>query len=237
VGPEVGIVGIEDAQLAALQQAAFDRPVGVQAAVALEVVGREGGPDADGRGHHRCSFDLVTAQFDHQPVGTRPLAQAALQYQFGGRMAHIAPHWGIDAPLTQQVTDQMGHGGLAVGAGDADPGHAGAAMPGRHQFALHAAVALPQRHQQGVVPAHARTHHHRDRLRVQGGQGPELEGNSQLHRDALVLERQGTLLKGRGAVLIQHLHRDALGLQQASSTDAGTPQADHDMKTATAGRH
>ena len=84
VGPEVGVVAIEDPHRAALQQAAFDGAVVGQGAVALQVVGREGGPDADLGGQLRCRLDLVTAEFHHHPGRQHAARLQPLQHQLGG---------------------------------------------------------------------------------------------------------------------------------------------------------
>ena len=65
---QVGVIGVEDAHRGTLQQAALDGPVGLKAAVALQVVGGEGGPQPDAGGQLRRRLDLIAAELHHQPL-------------------------------------------------------------------------------------------------------------------------------------------------------------------------
>ena len=172
MGQQVGVVGVEDAQLAALQQAPLDCSIGRQGAVALQVIGGEGGPDADARPDRVGGLDLITAHLHHQPIGRLRGLQAMPQHQLGGGDADVAAHRRPQAGMAQQVAQQMGDGGLAIGAGDADPGHRAAGLPGGQQITLHGHAPLAQGHQGGMVPADARAHHN-GLQGAQGLQGPQ----------------------------------------------------------------
>ena len=58
------------------------------------------------------------------------------------------------------MVDQVGHGGFAVGARDADPGGGWQGLPGRGQFPLHGHALLTQLFQRGVVPADSGADNH-----------------------------------------------------------------------------
>ena len=122
LGAQVRIISVEDLAGAALQQAAFDGAVVSEGAVALQVVRGEGGPEADAGRHRGAGFNLIAAQFHHQPIGGLLARGQALEGQLSRRVAHIAAHGGIEAGAAQQVVDQVGDGGFAVGARDPDPG-------------------------------------------------------------------------------------------------------------------
>ena len=68
---QVWIIGIEEGARRAFKQPAFDGPVGLQAAVALEMVWGQRGPDADLGGHGGRRLNLVAAQFHHEPIRPR----------------------------------------------------------------------------------------------------------------------------------------------------------------------
>ena len=75
-------------------------------------------------------------------------------------MAHVAAHGGIDPRAAQQVAHQVGHGGFAVGARNANPGHLLAAVPGGSQFTPHRDPVLTERAEGWMVPANPWTDHH-----------------------------------------------------------------------------
>jgi hypothetical protein len=68
MGGEIRIIPIEDGQAGALQQAVFNRPVGLKCSVAFEMVWSEGGPNADAWSQVWACLDLVTTEFHHQPI-------------------------------------------------------------------------------------------------------------------------------------------------------------------------
>ena len=160
LGAQVRVIGIEDLAGAAFQQAAFDGAVVGEGAVAFQVVRGEGGPEANPRRHQGAGFNLIAAQFHHQPIGGRLAGSQALEGQLSRRVAHIAAHGGIEAGVAQQVVDQVGHGGFAIGARDADPGGGGQGLPGRRQFACHGHALVTQLLEGGVVPADPRADNH-----------------------------------------------------------------------------
>ena len=66
---QIRIIGIQDWMARTCQQAAFDGPVSLKAAVSFQVIGREGGPDSDGGSHPFSGLNLVTAHLHDDPVG------------------------------------------------------------------------------------------------------------------------------------------------------------------------
>jgi hypothetical protein len=79
MGGEIRIIPIEDGQAGALQQAVFNRPIGLECSVAFEMVWGEGGPNADAWGQGRGCFDLITTEFHHQPIWFWPLPRFDFQ--------------------------------------------------------------------------------------------------------------------------------------------------------------
>ena len=67
--PQVGIIGVEDGVVRAFEQAALDGSVSIDAAVSFQMIRGEGGPDADPGTDAVGGFDLVAAEFHHQPIG------------------------------------------------------------------------------------------------------------------------------------------------------------------------
>ena len=216
---QVRIVTVEDAHVGALQQLALDRPVVVQRAVAFKVVGGEGGPDPHPRRHPRTGLDLITAHLHHQPVGQAPAGLLPLQHQLGGGGAHIAGHRRVDVATAEQVAEQMGDGGLAVGAGHGHPGQGPAGLPGRLQLSLHQQAGMPKAGQLRVVPGNARAHHHRTHGGGEGEDGGGTQGRIEFHPDPCCPQGFGPLLKCRTALALQHADGPTLGLQQTRRAD------------------
>ena len=196
MGAKVGVIGIEYGRRGTLQQAALDGPVVVEAAVALQVIRGERGPQADARGQLRGCFDLVAAQLHHQPG--RRLPAAALQRQLRCGEANVAAHRCIEAGLRQQVGDQMGDRCFAVGSCDADPGHVPPGFPGGGDLAVGADAALAQGLQGGVIPADQR---------LEAADDATVEGDDGLIDDAelVALEAADGVISRAGASSLAEL--------------------------------
>ena len=132
---------------------------------------------------------------------------------------------------------QMGHGGLAIGAGDADPGHGPAGPPGPHQLPLHRHPPGPQCLQGRMVEADAGTHHHGGGRRGEGIEAVGIKGQAQLHRDALRLQGRRLLSQGVAAAAFREPHRFAESPKQSSSADSGATQTHHHRALPFAGGH
>jgi hypothetical protein len=219
MGAEIGIVGIEETHAAALQEASLDRPVGLKGAVPLEMVRCEGGPDAYGRCNLGARLDLVAAHLHHQPVGGALAAQAMLEHELGGRKPYVSTHRRDQSPFLEQVSHQVSDGGLAVGAGDRDPGNRSTGLPGGKQVALHRDPTAPQGLQRGMVPSDPRTHHHGSA----GGKGlfaERGERDPEPHRESFLLHLLSAVPQLSRVGTVDQLHAAPLGMEQPGHTDA-----------------
>ena len=81
MGAQIGVIRVEDALTRALQQAPFDGAIGVEGAMALQVIRGEGRPDPHLGGHPWGGFDLVAAELHHQPVGLGEVGLDSFQHQ------------------------------------------------------------------------------------------------------------------------------------------------------------
>ena len=100
------------------------------------MVGGQGGPNSHPWCDLRGRFDLIAAELHHQPVGLGIAALQSLQHQLCPREAHVAAHGGIEPSVLKQVAHQVGNGGFAIGAGDADPGHVATGLESQLHFAF-----------------------------------------------------------------------------------------------------
>ena len=100
------------------------------------MVGGQGGPNSHPWCYLRGRFDLIAAELHHQPVGLGIAALQSLQHQLCPREAHVAAHGGIEPSVLKQVAHQVGNGGFAIGAGDADPGHVATGLESQLHFAF-----------------------------------------------------------------------------------------------------
>ena len=169
---QIRIVGVEDRRAGLLDQATLDGPVGIDAAVALQMVWGEGGPDADAWTDAACRLNLVTAQFHHQPVRCRGAGLLQAQRHFGGGYPHVSSHGCLDPAGAQHMAEQMGDGGFAIGAGDPDPGDVLQGIPGQGHLPIHSDTGLAQLPQGRVIPGNARADHHLLELIEPGGVKP-----------------------------------------------------------------
>jgi hypothetical protein len=193
MGPQIGIIRVENADAGSFQKAALDRPIAIKGAVALQMVRRQGGPDPDARGHLRGRLNLIAAQLHHQPIRSAP-APEAVQSQFRGGEAHVAAQRRIEASLAEQVMHQMGDGGFAIGARDPDPGDPFHGLPSGGDLPLHPHPLLAEGLQGGVVPADARADDHGVGL-GQGGKRFGLQRCIQAHDNVFPAQAGGLALQ------------------------------------------
>ena len=100
----------------------LDGGIIVHAAMAVDMIGRQVGQDADIRRQARRQVDLEAGHFQHiDGLGRR-------RRQLQHRLADIAADLGVEAALGEDVSHQRGGGGLAVGAGDGDHRRLGGAV-------------------------------------------------------------------------------------------------------------
>lgn len=122
-GLSEAIVDADDrraARLDAGDQPFLDAGIGLQRAMAVQMVGRDVQADADRGVERRRQVDLERGALDDmEAAGPR-----RLQRQDGG--ADIAAHLHVAAALRQHMGDKRGRGRLAVGAGDGNEGAFGA---------------------------------------------------------------------------------------------------------------
>ena len=139
---QVWIVGVEDGVVRAFEQAALDRSIGLHRAVPFQMVRGEGGPNADSGADALGGFDLIAAEFHHQPVGGGGVLLLEVEGHFGGGHPHVSAHGSGQSGLAEHVAQQVGDGGFAVGSGDAHPGDVLQGIPGHRHLSIHGNTAL-----------------------------------------------------------------------------------------------
>ncbi len=144
-------------------QALLDRGIGLEGAVAVEMVGREVEQHADRRVEARREIDLEGGALDHMETAT------ARRLQREDRLADIAAERHLAAGGGDEMGDQRRGGRFAVGAGDGDERRVGTMAPPLAAEQLDIADDLdaggaragnrPVRH--GMGERHARRQHQR----------------------------------------------------------------------------
>ena len=122
------------------------------------------------------------------------------------------------------MAHQVGDGGFAVGAGDADPGHAAAGLKGQLHVASNADALLPQFDQGGVVPADARTHHHAFGGGGESGESLGAQGGAELNRYPQLAQFGGFGGKLGAGLAFDHQHGLAEVVQQLGGPHARASQ-------------
>src|ERR1035437_1447136 len=118
VGYAHGIIGIENGGIAAtlgFEEAALGGGVVVEGMVAVQVVLRDVERESDVRAKFEDGLQLEAGEFEHVPAVVARRADHGCD-----REPDVAAHLNGDAGLAEDMADQAGGGGLAVGAGDAD---------------------------------------------------------------------------------------------------------------------
>ena len=112
------VVGIEHGEVAGLlrlEQPSFGGGVVLERVVPVQMILRDVQRQADVRAKFRDGLQLKTGKFQHIP------AVRARSFDHGGhRRPDVAAHLHRQAGVAQNVADQAGGGGFAVGSGDAD---------------------------------------------------------------------------------------------------------------------
>mgnify|MGYP005721284287 CR=1 FL=1 len=73
MGMQIAVVGIEELPLALVQEPSLDAAVALQRAVAIEMIRRQRCPDANAGPYGWRGFDLIAAEFHHNPFRPLPL--------------------------------------------------------------------------------------------------------------------------------------------------------------------
>src|SRR5690242_19271157 len=118
VPPGCGVIGVQHGKIAGLlvfENARFGRGIGVHGAVAVEMIGSVIQEHADVGTEGGDEFELKAAEFGDGPGALGGGFDAGNQ----GR-ADVAGEQSGETRAAQNVFDERGRGGLAVGAGDAD---------------------------------------------------------------------------------------------------------------------
>ena len=205
------IIPIQQPHLGPPEQTGLGRRVGLQAGVAIEVIGR----DVEDRGH----------PWPQGPGGLQLKARQLKDIELDGgieelqgRFAQIAAHGGTQPAGPGHLPHQGGDRALAVGAGDGH--HRGLDRPGEElDIPHHLNPAANGRRQAGVAEGDARAD---DQALGHGqGRGVKVPEEERQVRQFLPHRRQP---RGLGTA-IGHRHRDALGMQPAGAGEARLAQA------------